>query len=262
MFLIPITRISPVSNVYLVEKTIANNCPLSQMPKFARLVVPDCPHHIIQRGNRRQKVFFSDSDKELYLKLIKRHGDRTGISFLAYCLMENHVHMIAVPKVKESFAKGIGEAHRKYTNIINIREDWKGYLWQGRFISFALDERSLYAAVRYVERNPVRIGIVQKAEDYPWSSAGAHVFKKKDLLLSEQVQFLKIDDWVAYIRDPDDETFIEQIQQHEKTGRPFGPDDFLRKLEEKTGRKIVRRPRGRKKGRRNCISLFQKEIGK
>ena len=227
-----------------------------QMPKFARLVVPDCPHHIIQRGNRRQKVFFSDSDRELYLKLIKRQGDRAGITFLAYCLMENHVHLIAVPKTKESFAKGIGEAHRKYSNIINIREDWKGYLWQGRFISFALDERHLYSSVRYVERNPLRAGIIQKAEDYPWSSARAHILGKKDLLISGQENILKIENWSDYLKEKDDPSLIEQIEAHEKTGKPLGSDIFLRKLEEVTGRKILRLPPGRKKGNGYCVSLF------
>lgn len=234
------------------------------MPKFARLVIPGCPHHIIQRGNRRQKVFFNDSDKELYLKLIKRHGDKAGISFLAYCLMDNHVHMIAIPNKKESLAKGIGEAHRKYTNIINIREDWKGYLWQGRFLSFALDEIHFYAAVRYVERNPIRAGIVQRAEDYPWSSARAHVLKKNDVLISGRENILKIEDWSAYLKEKDDQHFIEQIELHEKTGRPLGSDDFLRKLEEITGRKILRRSPGRKKRNGYCVSLFHPhdEIGK
>jgi len=216
------------------------------MPKFARLIIPDCPHHIIQRGNRRQTVFFDDADKEFYLKLLKRHGDRAGIIFHSYCLMSNHVHLIAVPKEKESFAKGIGEAHRKYTTVINIREDWKGFLWQGRFISFPLDETHLYSAIRYIERNPVRSNLIRKAEDYPWSSARAHVFKQNDVLISGHENILKIEDWSAYLEEPDDKGFIEQIEQHEKTGRPLGSDKFVRELEKLTGRKILRRPPGRK----------------
>ena len=234
------------------------------MPKFARLVVPGCPHHIIQRGNRKQRAFFDDADRELYLKLIKRHGDKAGISFLAYCLMDNHVHLIGIPNKEDSLAKGIGEAHREYTNVINIREDWKGYLWQGRFISFALDERHLYSCIRYVERNPLRAGVAREAEDYPWSSARAHLFHENDILISGRENILKIDDWSVYLKEEDDRNDVEQIELHEKTGRPLGGDDFLKKLEETTGRKIIHRTPGRKKGNGYCVSLFQsqKEIGK
>jgi putative transposase len=229
---------------------------MCKMPKFARLVVPDCPHHVIQRGNRRQKVFFDDADKELYLELMKRYADRAGITFLAYCLMTNHVHMIAIPKEKTSLAEGIGEAHRRYTTIINIREDWNGYLWQGRFISFPLDERHLYCAVRYVERNTVRAGIVDYAEDYPWSSAHAHITKTKDALVDGRDNPFKITDWRAYLREQDDPAFIEQIERHEKTGRPFGSDDFLRKLEILTGRKILPRSPGRKRKMNVAVALI------
>jgi putative transposase len=224
------------------------------MPKFARLIVPDCPHHVIQRGNRRQKVFFSDEDRELYLKLIKRQADRAGVLVHAYCLMDNHVHIIAVPKEKSSLAKGIGEAHRKYTNIINIREDWKGYLWQGRFISFPLDEAHYYAAVRYVERNPVRAGIAKTPWDYPWSSARAHLQGEGDAIILQNHNPLCIQDWRSYLTERDDPEFVNEIERHEKTGRPLGSVDFLRKLESLTGRKILPQPPGRKKGNRYCVS--------
>jgi putative transposase len=224
------------------------------MPKFARLIVPGCPHHIIQRGNRRQRVFFNDEDRALYLKLIKRQGDRAGITFHAYCLMDNHVHLIGVPKEKSSLAKGIGEAHRIYTNIINTREDWKGYLWQGRFISFPLDEAHYYAAVRYVERNPVRAGITKTPWDFPWSSARAHIQGSGDALIAPNRNILQIEDWRSYLAEQDDRDFIDEIELHEKTGRPLGSDDFLHKLESLTGRRILPRPRGRKKGNRYCVS--------
>ena len=112
------------------------------MARFARVVVPGCPHHLIQRGNRRQRVFFSDEDKAFYLTLLGRQAERCGISVWAFCLMENHVHVIAVPEAKDSFARGFGEVQRRYTLVINTRENWKGFLWQGRFISYPLDERT------------------------------------------------------------------------------------------------------------------------
>lgn len=215
------------------------------MPRVARVVIPGCPHHIIQRGNRRQKSFFCDSDKELYLRLLKRHGEKAGISFLAYCLMGNHVHLIAIPEKKQSLAAGIGETHRKYTTIINIREDWKGYLWQGRFISYPLDEAYFYAAVRYIERNPVRAGLVAKAENYPWSSAHAHIQKTNSSLLSDIGRFLAVNDWRAYLGEKESDDFIEEMKRHERTGRPLGSEEFLINLEAMTGRKL--RPRDYKR---------------
>ncbi len=208
------------------------------MGRIARLIIPDCPHHVIQRGNRRQRVFFCDSDRDLYLRLLSRHGKREGIIFLAYCLMENHVHLIAIPPSKESLARGIAETHRKYTTIINVREAWSGYLWQGRFISYPLDDRYLYSAVRYVENNPVRANLVAQAEDYPWSSARAHVHKSADPLLSEIDDFLIIDNWGAYLKESEKTTDIEKIRKHTRTGRPLGGVEFIEKLEKISGRKL------------------------
>jgi len=227
------------------------------MPRIARIIIPDCPHHIIQRGNRRQRVFFCDADRVAYLRLIYRHGIRAGITFLAYCLMENHVHLIAVPRSKDSFTRGIAEAHRKYTTIINIREDWKGYLWQGRYLSFPMDEAHLYAAIRYVERNPVRAGLVKKAEEYPWSSAKSHIFKVNDPLLTRLDNLLEINDWKDYLNEMEEESFIETMNKHERTGRPLGSDTFIKMLEKMTGKDLRPRYYTRKSGTQYCVPLFK-----
>jgi len=145
------------------------------MARLARIVVPDCPHHIVQRGNRRQNVFFNENDRHFYLETLNENAKKYGIVFWAYCLMSNHVHFIAVPKNEDSFARGLGQAHKKYSRYINKREGWTGHLWQSRFLSFPLNEAYLYAAVRYVENNPVRAGIVDRAEDFAWSSARVHI---------------------------------------------------------------------------------------
>jgi len=218
------------------------------MPRIARIIVPDCPHHIIQRGNRRQRVFFHDSDRTLYLRLLKQQGARWGIIFWAYCLMENHVHLVAVPRYQWSFSRGLGEAHRKYTNLINIRENWKGYLWQGRFISYPMDETHLYVALRYVEQNPVRAGVAIKPEEYPWSSAKAHVYRRKDVLISPCEKLSSITDWASFLGEASRESEIALIRDHEASGRPLGDEKFINDLEEKTGRILRLRKRGRKKG--------------
>jgi len=224
------------------------------MPRIARAVIPGCPHHLIQRGNRRLRVFFSDEDKAFYLTLLKRHAEKHGISVWAFCLMDNHVHVIAVPRTEQSFARGIGEAHRKYTNVINTREDWKGYLWQGRFITYPLDECHTYAAIRYVERNPVRAGLVALAEDYEWSSARAHIYKETHPLLSSCPLEMAIPDWAAYLGQPDSPEDIKKFIAHEHTGRPLGSESFVKRLEDLTGRVLAPKRRGRKKSENGIVS--------
>jgi putative transposase len=217
------------------------------MAKFARMVIPGCPHHIIKRGNRRQIVFFSDKDKETYYKILKREAARAGIAIWTYCLMNNHVHLIAVPEKEYSLAKGIGRASRDYSLLINIRNDWKGHLWQHRFDSYPLGESHLYSAVRYIERNPVRARIVDNAEDYYFSSARAHVFGEKDELLSDFYLMSKIPDWMSYLRKETDELDKELFKSHARTGRPLGDEKFIDKLEKITGRSIKNKKPGPKR---------------
>ncbi len=135
------------------------------MARLARIVIPGLPHHITQRGNRRQTVFFSDQDYRAYLDLLGDWSAKGGLKIWAYCLMPNHVHLIGVPKTEDSLRAAVAETHRRYTRLINFREGWRGHLWQERFHSFAMDEAYVYRAVRYVELNPVRAGLVKKARD-------------------------------------------------------------------------------------------------
>lgn len=215
------------------------------MSRIARVVVPGCPHHIVQRGNRRQAVFFSDHDKVMYLGLLSENSAKAGIKVWAYCLMDNHVHFIAVPLEEKSLAKGIGLTHKKYTRMIHFREGWRGYLWQGRFFSVPLSDQYLYAAMRYVERNPVRAGLVRNAEDYRWSSARAHVLKIKDPLLTENSFSLGIDDWAAYLAEEGNKD-REMIVLHTSIGRPLGDDAFVKRIEQLTGRILRKKKPGPK----------------
>ncbi len=219
------------------------------MPQIARLVVPDIPHHITQRGNRKQRVFFSDTDKSLYLRLLLESSSEVGLRWLAYCLMDNHVHLVGIPKDKDDFAGALGETHRKYSTIINIREKWKGHLWQGRYGSCPLDDIHLHAAVRYVERNPVRARLVEKAEEYPWSSARSHLLLCDDPLLAETKGYLDFGDWNKYLADQDEEAFTKALRLHDRTGRPLGSEEFLAKLEALTGRILRRKKTGRRANR-------------
>jgi putative transposase len=202
------------------------------MARIARAVAPGIPHHVTQRGNRRQQTFFNDEDYQFYLVLMSEWCMTFQVDIWAYCLMPNHIHLIAVPETKDGLNLAIGEAHRRYSRRINFREGWRGHLWQGRFSSFILDERYLLACTRYVELNPVRAGLVNKPEDWPWSSARPHMNGKDDILVKTK-PLLEIANkpWKMFLSSESQERDIELLRKHERTGRPLGSDSFIEKLE-------------------------------
>lgn len=214
------------------------------MARMARVVAVGEPHHVIQRGNRRQNVFLKDGDKQEYLNILNLQSKLFALDVWAYCLMDNHVHLVVVPREEESLVKAIGETHQLYTRMINFRERWRGYLWQGRFKSVPLDERYLYAAVRYVERNPVRAGIVPKAEEFSWSSAHSHVYNTEDKILSRFYLMEEIKDWSDYLAQGDDEKQMRVLRRQSETGRPIGSEPFMRSLESRLGRMLVKQRPG------------------
>src|SRR5437879_358139 len=152
------------------------------MARLARVVAVNMPHHVTQRGNRRQQVFFCDEDYAAYRVLLAEGCRNAGVKVWAYCLMPNHVHLVLVPQAEDGLRAAIAEAHRRYSRHVNFREGWRGYLWQGRFASFPMDEAYLLACARYVELNPVRAQLARRARDWRWSSARAHLAGEDDAL--------------------------------------------------------------------------------
>src|SRR5450759_4769932 len=170
------------------------------MARISRIVVPDYPHHVTQRGVRSMDVFDSEEDRWAYLGFLSEEAQRFGVDILAWCLMTNHVHFVAVPHTEMSLARGFGEAHRRYTRMKNFAQKVRGYLFQGRFSSSVLDVNHLLAAVRYVELNPVKAGMVAHAWQYPWSSAGFHTGKtESDLLVKDRTLTGLISDWEGFL---------------------------------------------------------------
>ncbi|HDZ36950.1 MAG TPA: transposase [Marinobacter sp.] len=225
------------------------------MGRIARIVLPGMAHHVVQRGNRRQERFFCDDDYRAYLSVLVEWCGRWGTRIWAYCLMGNHVHLIVVPTKAEGLGRAIGEAHRRYTRRVNFREGWRGYLWQGRFSSFVMDERYLLAATQYVERNPVKAGLVGRAEDWPWSSAAAHVAGRGDAVaegawLGEMTAGW-VCSWGEYLRDSDEGELAAQMRHGENTGRPLGDESFLNRLSAILGRDLLPKKRGPKKKANN-----------
>ena len=217
------------------------------MARMARVVVPGFPHHVTQRGNRRQRTFFRKDDYRAYLELMAEWCGECGVGVWAYCLMPNHVHLIVVPESEDALRRAIGEAHRRYTRRVNFREGWRGHLWQGRFASFVMDTPYLLACSRYVERNPVRAGLCVRPEDYPWSSAAAHLAGKDDVLV-KAAPLLKLEPhWRRHLSADADEETIRRFHRHETTGRPAGSERFLKRLERIVGRFLRPQRPGRKK---------------
>jgi len=217
------------------------------MARIARVVAHGLPHHIIQRGNRRQHVFFNDGDYREYLRLLAAYTQRFRVDILAYCLMPNHVHLIAIPREDGDLARAIGETHRNYTRFINFRENWRGYLWQGRFSSYVLDERYLLAATRYVLLNPVRAKLAENPWDYRWSSAKHHLRVNISSLVNDNYLQELIKNWKDVLAAPLDGEDVNLIQLHERTGRPLGDSSFIEGLESSLHRDIKKKRAGRKK---------------
>lgn len=215
------------------------------MPRLARLVVPGLPHHVTQRGCRRQKVFFSVEDHRFYLRLLGRHCREAGTAIWAWCLMPNHVHLILVPAHADGLRAAMAGTHWRYTRAVNGREGWQGHLWQERFGSFTMDEAYLLACARYVELNPVRAGLVARPEQWMWSSARAHLRLGADGLTETAPLLDRWPDWRTVLDGGLEPAIRDAIRARELNGHPLGGADFLARLAALTSRPLASRPRGR-----------------
>ena len=215
------------------------------MPKFPRLVVPGYPHHVTQRGVRRQQTFYDDTDYNSYIELIRGLKVVAGVDVWAYCLMPNHVHFVVVPKEQQSLARLFGTVHHRYAKRVNTIHKWRGHLWQERFYSVAMDERHTLAAMRYVELNPVRAGLCKRADDWPWSSVHGNLGKRTDDIVVQSSVRELITDWRCFLSQPGEAGLQDSLRSQTCTGRPSGDRHFIDMLERETGRRIHRRDPGR-----------------
>lgn len=224
------------------------------MPRIARIVFPDIPHHITQRGNRCEDVFFSVADRRLYLESLQEYSSKEGLDVLAYCLMTNHIHLVAIPKTQASLYRALKPLHTRYANLLNRRFGWKGHFWQGRFFSSPLDEQYMQVAIRYVEQNPVRAKIVKKAQEYPWSSAAAHCGIREDELLTAKMPWnekmsgsARWAKWLAEEEEEEEKGNLNILRRNISKGLPCGDEAFIKKLEKLAGITLEFRPQGRPK---------------
>ena len=223
-------------------------------------MVPDIAHHITQRGNDRQPVFFSAQDRHLYLELLMRHVPAHGTHILGYCLMTNHVHLVATPDREDSLARTLGHTHAEYAQALNRSRERTGHLWQNRFFSCPLDSSHLENALRYVDLNPVRAGLIAVAWEWPWSSALGHCGPGAgDLVLDcdweTRVGSWDPAGWKALLATGMTDQDCAQVRRATWTGEPLGSGEFIQRLERKAGRRLQVYERGRPRKRSGAGAL-------
>ncbi len=209
------------------------------MPRNARCVEPGLAYHVTQRGSNRQRAFFCSSDYRMYLSLLRDQLADAEVRVLAYCLMSNHVHLVVVPAQADSLAILFRRVHGRYAQYLNTRRRRTGHLWQSRFFSCALSETHLWVALRYVEQNPYRASIARTPEEYRWSSASAHLGDGPD-----RSNVLDLDFWKgaggaarwAEMYGAGSGDRITILRRCTYSGRPFGEEEFVQRLEQKFGR--------------------------
>ena len=210
------------------------------MPRIARVVLPGIPLHITQRGIRRLNVFGTDSDRQLYLDLLRESCRRFQLRICAYCLMTNQPHFVAIPEYKDSVWRTFHRCHGTYAKHFNMRYAFTGHLWQARPFSCALDEEHFWAAIRYVERNPVRAHMVDCAEDYRWSSAASHCGLRQDTLLDpEWISPNGIHNWREWLSASNAGRIDRRLRDRTFTGRPCGSETFVKDAEQRLGRHLA-----------------------
>jgi putative transposase len=216
------------------------------MARLARIVVPGVPHHVTQRGNGGARTFFVDEDYGFYKELLGQHCREAGVEVWAWVLMPNHVHLILKPSDSDGLRRALSQVHRRHAGRIHARQRKTGHFWQGRFGAVAMDEAHLAAALRYVALNPVRARLVDRAEDWRWSSAKAHLTAREDgvtLLAPALDRFPRFAD---LLDDGGREELLTALRRAETIGRPLGDEAFLAGLETTLGRAIRPKPRGPK----------------
>ncbi len=224
------------------------------MARLARVVVPGLPHHVTQRGNRRERTFFEEGDYALYRDLLADSSTRARTEVWAYCLMPNHVHLILVPADEDGLRRTLADLQRRYTGFINARARTTGHLWQGRYGSVVMDETHLLNAVRYVSLNPVRARLVPRAQDWIWSSARAHYAGLDDSVVKAQPVLDRVGDFAQFLDQPfDEDNAYAALRRAETIGRPIGDPQWLKGLEEQMGRSLAPAKRGRRPAPRKGI---------
>lgn len=216
------------------------------VPRFARAVIPNCPHHVTQRGNQQREVFFNRQDRCVYMGLLKQYAKLYSVRVLGYCLMSNHVHLVLIPSNQDGLAKLFRELNVRYAQYRNAMDRGTGHVWQGRYYSCAVESSKLAVVMRYVELNPVRAGLAERPEEYEWSSAAAHAGAPDQwnlLSLDSWMDWSRPEEWALSLSESTEDA--ENIRKSTHSGRPYGSECFAVEAEKLLGRRLLAGKRGR-----------------
>jgi putative transposase len=199
------------------------------MPRLARIVLAGTPHHITQRGTNHQLVFRTRKDRRVYLDLLRQQSRLANVSILAYCLMPNHVHLIATPRDESGLAVLLRRLHGRYAQYFNASRTRTGHLWQNRYFSCPMGATHLWTALRYVEQNPLRAGLAASPDAFEWSSASAHLVGQ-DRWRVLDMHFWRdaggITAWRNLLDGTESEDSCIALRRATHAGQPFGDETF------------------------------------
>ena len=217
------------------------------MGRFNRVVAIDVPHHVTQRGNGRHFILDCDADRTVYLKLLRENLSLYGVELIGYCLMSNHVHLIAIPRKSDGLAQALEQTHGRYASYWNVSHQSSGHVRQGRYYSCPLDEAHLWEALRYTQLNPLRARLVAEPDLWRWSGAAIHCGARTDdeyLALEMWRNRWTASAWRDYLGMGEMESTLAVIRQRTHTGRPLGSAEFIHGLERETQRRLMQQKRG------------------
>ncbi len=219
------------------------------MSRIGRIIIPEVPYHVTQRGNNRQKIFFETKDYQIYLSFLKKYASRYKLQIYCYCIMPNHIHLIAYPTEETSLTNTVSRTNMMYTRYRNELDARSGHLWQGRFYSCAMESVHLYRAANYVENNPVRCGLVKTPDQWPWSSALKHLSGKLDVLETDAKwpDEETIADWPAILNMKQETETLDALKRATESGRPYASEEWINNQELVIGKKFPRSGPGRPK---------------
>ena len=217
-------------------------------PRLVR-IVPGVPHHVTQRAAHGEFILESQHAKAVLMNLLTAWAERTGVVVHAFALLNNHIHLSATPPGERSLATMLGCACQAFSRWLNLMRGDNGPNWQARYFASPMDPAHAIAAGRYIERNPVAAGLVERAEDWHWSSAAWHVGTgpRPEILMPGAMNpaGVKPSEWRAMLRDPLDPERAIRFHRASRTSNPLGDDAWIDRIEATLGRSVRRRPRGR-----------------
>lgn len=217
------------------------------MPRTVRYIIPNLAHHVLQRGNNRQNIFFDKKDRVYFLSKMKEISEKEKVLIGAYCLMTNHIHLLLYPKIADGMIKMLKLVAQFYTQCVNRRYRRTGKLWENRYKMHLVDPDYEWVVARYIERNPIRANMVKNATDYQYSSARAHLLGYKDIILTKNIIKSDRKAYFEFFNESESDTkeHLAQIRAVIQQQKVLGSLNFIKRLEDKFNVCFRIRRRGR-----------------